>query len=134
VSFPDGKNRNRAREWQDGVPIAGCGYAEEESVDLAGLGSPDARIAREERRAAVARLLRMVAHKIRRRDGLRWRALELLLGVGGEQAEDMAEAAWRTGVSHQAIQAAIEELAEVVRADRAARRLRILINEHMETR
>ena len=133
VSFPDNaEGRNYARDFQDAVPIAGCGHLEEESVHVPAFSLPDARIAWDERRAATARLLRLVASRLRKRAGQRWRALELLLGVGGEQAEDLAEAAWRTGATTQAVQAAIEELAKVVRSDREARRLRRLIASGME--
>jgi hypothetical protein len=121
VSVPDNAaGRARAREFQDGVPIAGCGYAEADSVDVPFLGPPDAGIESRDRRAAHAALVAVVRAHVQRLPAARRRALRLLLdGI----AEDNAEAARKAGISVQAFVSARKELAARVQADRRARRL-----------
>jgi hypothetical protein len=134
VSFPDGKMRNRAREWQYAVPAAGCGYAEEESVDVAYLEQPDAGLAQEERRTAARGLLKLLACELGRQEGRRWRGLELMFGIGGEQAESLSEAAERTRTNVRALVGATRRLARTMRQDQVARTLRRLMREDMEDR
>ena len=131
VSVPDNATgRARAREFQDGIPIAGCGYTEEDSFDVPFFGPPDAGLEARDRGAAHAALVELVRAHVGRLSGARRRALRLLLDGF---AEDNTEAARKAGISVQALVSARKELAARVQADEAARRLhRDLIEQRME--
>jgi hypothetical protein len=132
VSFGE-KKAKLARQWQDRTPIAGCGNEPGPGVhEEVGGSSPDARIRTRELGRATSRLWVIISRHVRRfPDGDR-RVLELLLGIGGDAAEDSTEVAWLTGMSHGAIAGAVRRLSEAVQSDEAARRARRVMLEHME--
>ena len=79
--------------------------------------------------------MRLVAQHVQRCSEADRRALEVLLGIGTEQAEDSTEAAWRTGMSPGAISNAVRRLGDRLRADqRAIRARRVLLPRNIEER
>lgn len=131
VSVPDNAvGRARARDFQDGIPIAGCGYKDEESIDVPFFAPPDAHLEARESLAAHAALVDVVKAHVRRLPADRRRALRLLLdGI----AESNVEAARAAGISIQSLISTRKKLAAMVQADGLALNLRRLIHENMES-
>lgn len=127
----------RAREFQARIPMVGCGHGAleggklasnaiaERAVDLPGGANPSARVEAAERararRALLAHLGGVVARMPRGRDR---DLLAKMLGLRGAEPMEPDEAAWSVMAGVGAAHGATRRLAEAVRGDRRARRLR----------
>lgn len=126
------KLSHRASEWSDRTPIVGCGHeAGPGVVDVDGGRMPDASVCARELAEARHALMEVVAWHVRQLSYRDRRALEVMLGIGTDPADDQAEASWRTGLSSGYVGNAVRRLAARIAADERARNLRRAMLDHL---